>query len=391
MQYDVCIVGGAGHVGLPLGIAFAAAQQRVLIYDINRAALDRIQSGKMPFMEAGAEPLLKAALSKGLIAFSDKVELIRDCKVVVVTIGTPVDEFMNPSLRLISQCFEALIPHLSEKQHVVLRSTVYPGVSDWVAKLLAERGVRCEVSFCPERIVQGFAIEELKSLPQIVSGLTEEAENTAAKLFSLIAPEVVRVSMKEAEFVKLFCNAFRYIQFAAANQFYMICESANVDYNNVMKAMKHNYPRMKDVPGPGFAAGPCLFKDTMQLASFYENQFSIGLQSMLVNEGLPLFIVGRLKEKHDLRTKTIGLLGMAFKAGSDDRRSSLSYKLKKVLLTQAKQVLTTDPFVSDDSTLRPLDDVIEMSDILILCTPHKDYKQLNLRGRETVDVWNFWR
>lgn len=389
MKHDIVIVGGAGHVGLPLGIAFANAGQSVLIYDINLAALDRIKSGSMPFMEAGAEPLLKKALAKGLISFSDKAESVSECKVIVVTIGTPVDEFFNPSLDLITDCFTTLAPHLRNEHHIVLRSTVYPGVSEWVAKFLGKLNLKCELSFCPERIVQGFAIEELKSLPQIVSGLTQEAEETAVNLFRLIAPEVIRVSLKEAEFAKLFCNAFRYIQFAAANQFYMICESANVEYNNVLKAMKHNYPRMKDVPGAGFAAGPCLFKDTMQLSSFYENQFSIGLQSMLVNEGMPLYLVGRLKEKHDLTKKTIGLLGMAFKAESDDRRSSLSYKLKKALVTQARQVLTTDPFVSDDPDLVPAEEVVEKSDILILCAPHQAYKKLDLRGRETVDIWSF--
>lgn len=390
MQHDICIVGGAGHVGLPLGIAFANAGQRVLIYDLNRAAMDRIQSGSLPFMEFGAEPLLKDVLAKGLLSFSDRPESVGTAKIVVLTIGTPVDEFLNPSLKLISDCFDTLVPHLKNEQHIVMRSTVYPGVTDWVAKTLGERNLRCQISFCPERIVQGYAIEELKSLPQIISGVTPEAEETAATLFRMIAPEVVRLTTKEAEFAKLFCNAFRYIQFATANQFYMICESANVDYYNVLNAMKHNYPRMKDVPGAGFAAGPCLFKDTMQLSSFYENQFTIGLQAMLVNEGLPLFLVGQLKQKHDLSKMTVGLLGMAFKAESDDRRSSLSYKLKKVLSTQAKSVLTTDPFVSDDPEIRPLTEVMEKSDILILCAPHKAYKDLDLRGKETVDVWSFW-
>lgn len=389
MQADICIVGGAGHVGLPLGIAFAVAGKSVCIYDINRAAMDQIQSGSLPFMEVGAEPLLKSVLSKGLLTFTNQPENVGQAKVVIVTIGTPVDEFLNPSLKLISDCFDTLAPHLRSDQHIVLRSTVYPSVTEYVAKTLKEKGLNCEISFCPERIVQGYAIQELKSLPQIVSGVTKEAEDTAADLFKAIAPEVVRLSPKEAEFAKLFCNSFRYIQFATANQFYMICESAKVDYYKVLKAMKHNYPRMKDVPGAGFAAGPCLFKDTMQLSAFYENQFSIGLQAMLVNEGLPLFLVGQLRQKCDLSKLTVGLLGMAFKAQSDDRRSSLSYKLKKVLSTQAKAVLTTDPFVKDDPDLRPLPEVIENSDVVFLCAPHEEYKDLRLHGKEVVDVWRF--
>ncbi len=112
---------------------------------------------------------------------------------------------------------------------------------------------------------------------------------------------------------------------------------------------------------------------------------------MLVNEGMPLFIAGKLRQKHaSLTDKTVGLLGMAFKGDSDDRRSSLAYKLKKVLVSQAKSVLTTDPFVTDDPELRPLDEVIQRSDVLVLCAPHKQYKTLNLTGKPVVDIWNFW-
>jgi UDP-N-acetyl-D-mannosaminuronic acid dehydrogenase len=387
---DICVVGGAGHVGLPLSLVFAGKDQRVLVYDLNQHALELVRGGHMPFMEQGAEPLLQEALAKGLLNFTCRPEDVATAAIVVITIGTPVDEFLTPSLRVITQCFDDLLPYLSEDQLIVIRSTVYPGVTDTLAKYVQSKGKRLKLAFCPERILEGHAVEELQTLPQIVSGATPEAEEEAAKLFLLIAPEVVRLTPIEAELMKLFTNAYRYIQFAVANQFYMIASAANVDYYKILDGMKRNYPRSKDFPQSGLTAGPCLFKDTMQLASFYRNQFGLGFQAMLVNEGLPQFIIDQLDATHPLDQLTVGLLGMAFKAESDDPRFSLSYKLKKILSVRAKEVLTTDPYVQDDPDLLPLDEVIQRSDVLILCAPHRVYRDLKLDHPVIVDIWNFW-
>ena len=309
---------------------------------------------------------------------------------VVITIGTPVDEFLTPSLRVITRCFDDLLPFLSEKQLIVIRSTVYPGVTESMAKYVQSKGKRLKLAFCPERIVEGHAVEELQTLPQIVSGTTPKRKRMQPDSFSLIAPQVVRLAPIEAELVKVFSNAYRYIQFAVTNQFYMIASAANVDYYRILDGMKRDYPRSKDFPQAGLTAGPCLFKDTMQLASFYRNQFGLGFQAMLVNEGLPQFIVDRLDAAYPLEQMTVGLLGMAFKAESDDSRFSLSYKLKKILAIRAKAVLTTDPYVQDDPALLPLDEVARRSDVLILCAPHRVYRDLNLDHQVIVDIWNFW-
>ena len=173
-------------------------------------------------------------------------------------------------------------------------------------------------------------------MPQIISGTTPEAEEEAAALFGRIAPEVVAAQPIEAEFAKLFSNAYRYIEFAVTNQFYLIAKSAGLDYQRILQAMKHNYPRAQNIPTPGFAAGPCLVKDTMQLPAFARNEFALGNAAMLVNEGLPLHIIGELRRSYDLSQMTVGLLGMAFKAESDDTRASLSYKFKKALNGQAR-------------------------------------------------------
>jgi UDP-N-acetyl-D-mannosaminuronic acid dehydrogenase len=388
-RYDVCVVGGAGHVGAPLAILLAETGLRVLIQDLNERTMAMLASGEMPFLEEGGEEGLKRVLAENLLGFSASAESIKGIPYVVITIGTPVDEFQNPEIKCVTDCIDRLLPYLDDSQTLVLRSTVFPGVTDFLHRYLAQRGKHCKVAFCPERVVQGYAIREMKELPQIVSGTTKEAEDSAAELFSRFAPKIVRMVVMEAEFAKLFANAYRYIQFAAANQFYMLVDAAGLDYGRMLEGLKSDYPRMRDFPAPGFAAGPCLYKDTLQLAAVAKNQFGLGYAALHVNEGFPAYIVDRLAARHPLPHVTVGLLGMAFKAESDDTRSSLSYKLKRLLRTSAKDVLTTDPFVTGDPDLRPVNEVIERSDVLVLCVPHKAYKQLDLRGRTLIDVWNF--
>lgn len=389
-KYDVCVVGGAGHVGLPLAAAFAEKGQRVLIYDINKSTLELIAKGQVPFMEDGLEELLPKVLASGNLTLSSNKEEISKSDSVVITIGTPVDEFLNPVFKMIKVCIDELLPHLRDGQLLVLRSTVYPSSTDWLARYLEENGRNLLVAFCPERVVQGKGLEEIKKLPQLVGGVCPHAQQKATELFALLAPEVVELKPVEAEFAKLFNNAYRYIEFAIANEFYMITRAAGVDYYEVLKGMSHNYPRAKNIPKAGFAAGPCLFKDTMQLSAFSNNRFSLGHSAMLVNEGLVLYIIDEIGRDYDLAKLKVGLLGMAFKADNDDTRSSLSYKLKKALEFKAGRVLTTDPFVKTDPELKPLDYVLEQSDLLILSTPHSSYKNLDLKGKPVVDIWGFF-
>jgi UDP-N-acetyl-D-mannosaminuronic acid dehydrogenase len=386
---DVTVVGGAGHVGIPLVLSFAAKGLTVNVNDLNDVSLDTLRAGRLPFLELGAEELLTNALHENRLIFTNRSSDISGSGPVIVTIGTPVDEFLNPKRSVVKDCIDALLPYLRDGQLLVLRSTLYPGTTDWVHTYLQSHGRNLKVAFCPERVVQGLGIKELREMPQIVSGTSPEAEQEAAALFRLVTPELVIVTPMEAEFAKLFANSYRYIEFAVTNQFFLIAKSAGLDYSVILNAMKHNYPRAKSMPTPGFAAGPCLVKDTMQLLAFARNEFALGNAAIMVNEGLPLHIVNDLRRSFDLHKTTVGLLGMAFKADCDDVRASLSYKLKNTLAGNCKEVLTTDPFVTTDPTLRPLDDVIRLSDVLILCTPHSSYKNADFKGKPVVDIWGF--
>src|SRR3954451_13521387 len=384
---DVVVLGGGGHVGLPLSLAFARAGLRVGIYDTNQATLDRIAAGEMPFLETGADDLLHEVLATGRLELGTTGDLISRTMSLVVVIGTPVDEFLGPSMTIFEKAVDQIAPFLREGALVALRSTVYPATTAYVAQHLAERGAVVDVAFCPERIAEGHALEELHSLPQIIGADDDVAAERAAKLFGRLAAKTIRTTTKEAELTKLFTNTWRYMKFAVANQFFMIADQAGIDYTNVLNAIRHDYPRAADLPGPGFAAGPCLFKDTMQLAAFTADHFPLGQAAMQVNEGLPAYIVNALERRYDgLRGKTVGILGMAFKAESDDPRASLSYKLRKLLAWSGARVLSTDPYVVDDR-LVPLDCVVQESDILILGAPHKPYRGLEVGGKDVVDVW----
>jgi UDP-N-acetyl-D-mannosaminuronic acid dehydrogenase len=388
MSFDAVVIGGGGHVGLPLSIMLSNRGVTTAIYDISEIAVEGINAGKMPFWEPGAEKLLQDSIkAKKLIATTDP-SVTGETDSLIVVIGTPVDEHLNPDPQAIILALERCLPHLRNGQLLILRSTIYPGVTRQVERELEAWGLDIDVAFAPERIAEHNAVEELVSLPQIVSSRTQRGFDRASELFSRIAPAIIRLSPEEAELAKLFTNTWRYVKFAMANQFYMMAESKGLDYENIRSAIRQDYPRAADLPSAGFAAGPCLFKDTMQLAAFSDNNFHLGHSAMLVNEGMPSFIVSQLESKYDLSNMTVGILGMAFKAGSDDIRSSLSYKLKRVLKFRANKVLTTDPMVptSVDKDLIPLDQVLLQANILILATPHREYKNL-VTDKPLVDMW----
>jgi len=384
---DVVIVGGCGHVGLPLGIAFADRGLDVALVDINPTAVETVNRGELPFEEPGAADVLRRALDAGRLRATTEPARVRDAEHVVIVVGTPIDEHLNPDLNAVQVAIEEIAAQLVDGQLLVLRSTVYPGVTAMVERLVERLGLDVDVAFCPERIAEGKAMVELYELPQIVASRSPRAVERAEKLFRNLASEVVYLEPEEAELAKLFTNTWRYIKFASANQLFMMANDFGLDYEKIRSALAYDYPRAADLPRAGFAAGPCLFKDTMQLAAFNNNNFHLGQASVSINEGLPLYVVARLEQHHDLSAMTIGILGMSFKAESDDIRSSLSYKLKRILRFKAARVLTHDPHVTVDPELSPLDEVVAESDLLIIGSPHAVYRDIET-DTPIIDIWN---
>jgi UDP-N-acetyl-D-mannosaminuronic acid dehydrogenase len=384
----IAIVGGCGHVGLPLGLAFADRGKRVTLLDIDAAKVQLVNDGIMPFLEDGADGLLHEVVGRSLTATQDE-RCLRSADIVITVVGTPVDKHLNPNVHELYRSMDKVISGMRDDALLILRSTVYPGVTKLIRERIERLGRRIPLAFCPERITEGRALEELANLPQLISAFEPDALARARKLFLSFSPQVIELDPLEAEVAKLFTNSWRYLNFAISNQFYILAQNYGLDFYRIFDAVTRDYPRMKNFARPGFAAGPCLLKDTLQLAAFAKNNFFLGHAAMLVNEGLPNFVIEQLR-RFDLSDLRVAILGMAFKGDSDDPRESLSYKLRNLLLLEAKETLCTDPYIQDPSFVT-LERAVAEADIVILGAPHRLYREVQLpKSKIVVDIWNFW-
>ena len=382
-EFDVLIMGGLGHIGLPLGLVFAQKGLKVCLLDVDDNKARLVLNGIMPFVEYGAEPILKEVLNNGNLKVSKNIGDVSKAKYIIITLGTEVDEYFNPRTRKLIDTILNIKRYLDFNQTIIMRSTVYPTLCRQLAKKM--EGVN--IAYCPERIVQGYAIKEIPQLPQVVSGFNEKAVRDATELFSKISPKIIKTSVEEAELIKLFTNSLRYIQFATTNQFYTMATKLECDYNKIRKTMSEGYERVYSLPSPGLSGGPCLIKDTLQLKAFDGGHFHLGYSAMMVNESMPNFIVDDLAKKYDLNKKKVGILGMAFKADIDDTRDSLSYKLVKLLHFHGAEVYCSDEFVKDPNFISK-EDLIKNSDIIIVGTPHSIYKEMSIPEHiHLVDLW----
>jgi len=196
--HDLVVIGGGGHVGLPLAIAFAAEGCSVLIYDVSERAVAQVNDGQLPFDEPGAADKLTAAVESGLLRASTDPAVVGSAENVVVVIGTPVDEHLNPDPQAIPRALQGCSEYFRDGQLVVLRSTVFPGVTRLVEQMLSDLGRKVQVAFCPERIAEGRAMTELYSLPQIVSGRDQDTRDRAARLFRRLTSQIVELEPEEA-------------------------------------------------------------------------------------------------------------------------------------------------------------------------------------------------
>ena len=387
MKVDIAIIGGAGHIGLPLGLLLANKKKKVILYDKNKINLNLIEKSKLPFMEKNGLKLLKKN-KKRIFPTSNK-KFLKNTKIIIICIGTPVEN-SKPDLKFFFKVFKEIKPFLNPKKLLIVRSSIYPGSIYKIQKYLGKKYKN--ISYCPERVVQGESISELPKLPQIISGLSPLSINQSKNIFNLICKKTIVTSILEAELIKLFSNSWRYINFSISNQFYNICEKLNVDFNNLRKNMMDGYERNKDIPKAGFAAGPCLYKDTAQLNAFLKDSFTLGKEATKINQTLPIEIYKKLKKKFGkkLVKKKIGILGVAFKPDIDDTRNSLSLDLYNYLRKKKLKTLVSDDYVDIKNKINK-SVLIKNSDIIILGTPHKIYKKIRIpKKKYLIDTWGFF-
>ena len=389
---NVTVVGAGGHVGLPLSLVLAQAGHFVYGLDINKDVNASVMRGEMPFAEEHAQELLDEVLAAKRLEMTDKLEVIGMSDVVIVIIGTPIDENLNPRVDHLIKFFKSARPYLKD-QLIILRSTVSPGTTDAVRKALGpavDEG-KLDLVFGPERVLQGKSIEEIKSLPQIIGAYSERSYQRAAAFFdTFIESETHFLTPIEAELGKLITNMARYVEFALANEFHMICGQFGANAIRVIDAVNKDYPRLKlPVPGPN-VGGPCLYKDGWYLVERVPFNEMIS-SAFRINEGMTMQILQNIEKRKP--AGKVAILGMAFKANNDDTRNSLAFKMRRQLQFKGYDVVCVDPRVPGHSAIEE----IRGADAVILMTPHREFKDLKaILGHIgnpdcwLVDIWGLW-
>ena len=384
---------GIGRVGLPLALFLADRGCRVHGIDNDRQAIrSLLETRRMPFLEAGAQPVLEEVLGCRFFPGWD-LDVVTDCQVVIVTIGTPIDEHMNPVLGPVEDIIRALVPHLRDGQSLLLRSTVSPGTTDFLAGVLEQAGApkNLRLAYCPERIAQGHSLEELPEIPQIVGGVDEPSTRAASAFFAGLDIPVLETDAVSAELAKLFSNMYRYIDFAIANEFMILATEHDRNIYEVTRLVNEGYKR-GGVKPPGLSGGPCLYKDGFFLIERTPYPELIS-NAWRINESVPAWLIGRLEAETSLRGKRVGLFGLAFKRNSDDTRNSLSYKFIKILRRKGARVVAHDPFVAPETLEAAMD-----AEVLIFATNHDAYADWGMAGLRrkaragvlVCDPWNLF-
>ena len=390
---------GVGRVGLPLAIFLANHNHKVFGIDVDRGKINSISEGKMPFLEEGADPLLKKYLGKTLF-FTTDFSKISQADVIILTLGTPVDENMNPSLVQIDKALAASALHFNRNQLLILRSTVSPGTTAYVKSYLNDLGKfdvgkNFFLAFCPERIAEGKPLVELAQIPQIVGGADRLSTQKAADFFKNLGVKVNVADDVSAELAKLFTNMYRYINFAIANEFMILAGNHRRDIYKIVDLVNRDYKR-GGLALPGLTGGPCLFKDGFFLVA--DIPFSdLIATSWKINEAIPLFLIKKIRERTKLEGKKASILGLAFKAEIDDIRESLAFKVKKALERERAKVHLHDPYVAPYQN--NLDETLKDADLIFLATNHAAYQKLDIAKVKKLvsanciicDVWNVFK
>ncbi len=391
----ICII-GIGRVGLPLAMHFAKKGIFTYGIDVDLKKIEGLKKGEMPFLEKGGPELLEKVIGHNFYPTND-FSKVKECDGIILTLGTPVDDFMNPDFSQIDSCLNSIIKHLKQNQILILRSTVSPGSTGYVKNYIETHtslrvGKDFYLAFCPERIAEGKALKELEELPEIVGGVDVISTKKAVELFKTIKEEVYPTNSINAELLKLFTNMYRYINFAIANEFMVISEEWGANIYEIVELSNKNYAR-GGPKIPGFAAGPCLFKDGFFLTSNIPFPDLISA-SWKINETLPAYLIQKAKKLKEIKGKNCVILGMAFKANNDDDRASLSYKIEKIFKREMAQVKTHDIYRDGEN----FEEIIKDADFLVIATAHDEYKKsldfykkLIKKDCVIIDIWNVFK
>jgi UDP-N-acetyl-D-mannosaminuronic acid dehydrogenase len=396
MNSDVAIV-GLGRVGLPLALSFADRGLSVVGIESDPARLDAVRERRMPFREAGAQELL------------DRVELTVSAEIadaarashIVLALGTPAFSHIEVDIGVLRQVVDRLVGELRVGQSLVLRSTVPPGTTDFIAGYLRKKrgfeiGRDFYVAHAPERTSSGNFLEEIVSLPCIIGGVGTASGARAAELFQTLGAPIILTTPVQAELAKVWTNILRYATFALPNLLMMDAEQHGASVFEVIDLINCDYPR-GGMAQPGLTAGSCLRKDF----AFSEERSNVPgmlLAVSRVHESVPRFLIDGLQRRMGaLAEARVCVLGLAFKADSDDDRDSLAHKLIRLLDRELAEVSVHDPLVTDGGV--PLEEAAVGAHAVFVATNHTTFRATSTlaviaeRARPeciVVDPWNCW-
>jgi UDP-N-acetyl-D-mannosaminuronic acid dehydrogenase len=417
---DVSVI-GLGRVGLPLALSFADRGLRVIGIDNDPTRLDAVREGVMPFQETGAQELLERvrgdldppahppthpptsppAHQPGRLELSERVADAARARHIVITLGTPSFSHIEIDMRDIRSALDDLLGVLAPGHSLVLRSTVAPGTTEFVAGYLAKHrgfhiGEEVFVAHAPERIAAGRFLEEIDTLPCIIGGVGARSGEIAAELFGVFGAPIVQTTPVQAELAKIWANILRYTNFALPNLLMMDCERHHANVFEVIDLVNRDYPR-GGIAQPGLTAGTCLRKD-FAFSEERSNAPGMLLAVSRVNESVPLFLVeGMRRRLGSLANRKVAVLGLAFKADTDDERDSLAHKLVRLLERELADVAVHDPHVPTPTA--PLQEALEGADAVVVAANHTEFREPGtlaaiaaLAAEEclVVDPWNCW-
>jgi UDP-N-acetyl-D-mannosaminuronic acid dehydrogenase len=397
---DVSVI-GLGRVGLPLALSFADRGLGVVGIDNDPARLSAVAEGRMPFSETGTQDLLARVHAEGRLSLSDRVADAARARQIVITLGTPSFSHIEIDMRDIRSALDDLLGVLAPGHSLILRSTIAPGTTDFVAGYLAKHrgfhiGEEVFVSHAPERIAAGRFLEEIETLPCIIGGVGARSGEVAGELFAVFGAPVVQTTPVQAELAKIWTNILRYATFALPNLLMMDCERNSANVFEVIDLINRDYPR-GGIARPGFTAGTCLRKD---FAFSEERSAAPGMLLAVsrVNESVPLFLIEGIRRRiGTLAERRIAVLGLSFKADTDDERDSLSHKLIRMLERELADVAAHDPHVATPTV--SLEDALQDADVVVLATDHSEFRDpatlaaIAQRASSdclVVDPWDCW-
>jgi UDP-N-acetyl-D-mannosaminuronic acid dehydrogenase len=353
----------------------------------------------MPFQETGTQELLQRVVSSGRLELSQRASDAAQTEAIILTTGTPSFPHIEIDIRQIREVIDDLLPLLRPGHALVLRSTVAPGTTDFVAGYLAKQrgfvpGRDVFVAHAPERIAVNRFLEEITTLPCIIGGVGEGSGERVAELFSVFGVPIVKTTPAQAELAKIWANILRYTMFALPNLLMMDCERHGANVFDVIDLINQDYPR-GGIAMPGLTAGTCLRKD-FAFSEERSNAPGMLLAVSRVNESVPLFLVEGIKRRlHSLNGCKVAVLGLAFKRDTDDDRDSLSHKLIRLLERELADVAVHDPFVATPT--QSLQDAVRDADAVIVAANHSEYSEPQTLGTIEklaaehcliVDPWN---